>query len=173
MAGIKRNPVLRGVHGNIGEWVFKNYQDKTVVASKPDHIHQPNSPAQLAVREQFRLAAIYGKIVMADPVQKAACKAKATEQKTPVFSFIVAERADPAPIHDGSAERRQRARGQDQLRRPAEIRRPTAGIQVVTKTLDQSEMLIREFLVYGARAVSDIVERVLVLLARTGVPSTQ
>ena len=66
MAQVKLNPVLEGMHGQIGDLVFKQYQDQTVVSRKPETVTQPNSPAQLAVRDQFRLAALYGKTVLAD-----------------------------------------------------------------------------------------------------------
>ncbi len=86
MANVKLNPVLDGVHGMIGDLIFKQYQDQTVLARKPDAVHQPNSAAQLAVREKFRLAAFYGKTAIADPTTKALYAAKSKQKGVPVFA---------------------------------------------------------------------------------------
>src|SRR5947207_1201196 len=91
MASVKLNPVLEGVHGKIGDLVFKQVQGKTVVARKPDHVTQPNTPAQVAVKERFRLAAFYGKTAMADPAAKALYVDKAKHKGVPVFALAVAD----------------------------------------------------------------------------------
>jgi hypothetical protein len=98
MAKVKLNPVLEQVHGKVGDLVFKKYQDGTIMARKPE-VTQPNTPAQMAVRQNFRLAALYGKTVMADATKRAAYTAKAKQTGKPVFSLTIADFFN-APVVD-------------------------------------------------------------------------
>lgn len=50
-----------------------------IVAEKPDQVNQPNTPAQLLQRENFRQAAAYAKGALTDPQVNAAYSAKAKE----------------------------------------------------------------------------------------------
>jgi len=79
MAKITYAPAVKHLHGHLGDMVFKERMGQDIVASKPDQVNQPNSPAQLAVREQFRQAAAYGKGAMQDTVAHAAYAARARE----------------------------------------------------------------------------------------------
>ena len=54
MAKITYNPAVQHLHGAVGNMVFKQQSGRDVVASKPDHVNQPNTPAQLQQRENFR-----------------------------------------------------------------------------------------------------------------------
>lgn len=98
MASVKLNPVLEQLHGKVGDLVFKKYQDRTIIARKPEG-KQPNTPAQQAVKENFRLAALYGKTVMANPVEKAAYAAQAKAVGKPAFALMVADFLN-APVVD-------------------------------------------------------------------------
>jgi hypothetical protein len=98
MANIKLNPVLEQLHDKVGGLVFKKYQDRTIVTEKAQP-KQPNTPAQMAARQNFRLAALYGKTVMANPGTKAGYAAVAAAKKVPVFSLIVAGFLNP-PVVD-------------------------------------------------------------------------
>lgn len=98
MAKVKLNPVLEQVHGKVGDLIFKKYQDRTIMARKPE-VTQPNTPAQQAVKENFRLAALYGKTVLADPTAKAAYTAKAKEKGQPAFALMLADFLN-APVVD-------------------------------------------------------------------------
>lgn len=91
MARVELNPVLEQIHGQIGDLVFKRYQDKVIVARKSSPSRQEPTPAQLATRERFRAGAQYGKLVMADPTLKALYAAAAKAKKKPIFSVMVAD----------------------------------------------------------------------------------
>jgi hypothetical protein len=91
MASVKLNPVLEGIHGKVGDLVFKRYEDEVIIARKPDHVTQPNTPAQVAVKERFKLAAFYGKTANADPATKAIYAGRAKEKHIPVFALMVAD----------------------------------------------------------------------------------
>ena len=91
MAKVKLNPVVEQIRGGIGDLIFKRYEGEVIVVRKADMTDREWSEAQLAKREQFRQAALYGKLVMADPVTKARYVEAAKAQGQPVFSLTVAD----------------------------------------------------------------------------------
>lgn len=91
MAKIKVNPILEQIRGQIGDLVFKRYGDRVILSRKPDMEGRPATEAQVAAREQFRQAAVYGKMVMADPEAKAIYDKAAASKGQPVFSLTVAD----------------------------------------------------------------------------------
>jgi hypothetical protein len=91
MAKVKLNPITENIRGRIGDLVFKRYENEVVLSRLPDQSAQEPTEGQAQVRERFRLAAVYGRTVFADPVQKAAYEKEAKEQKKPVFSMTVAD----------------------------------------------------------------------------------
>ena len=91
MARVRLNPVLEQIHGQIGDLVFKRYQDKVVIARKADNSNLEPSTAQQAARDRFREGAQYGKMVMADPTLKALYAAAAKAKGKPVFSVTMTD----------------------------------------------------------------------------------
>jgi hypothetical protein len=91
MAKVRLNPILEQVRGQVGDLVFRRYGDEVVIARKPDMSDQEFTPAQLQVQERFRQAALYGKMVMADPDTKALYEEKAEAEGKPVFSLTIAD----------------------------------------------------------------------------------
>lgn len=91
MAKIKVNPIIEQIRGKVGELVFKRYGDDVVLSRVPDTEGREPTEAQLAIRERFRQAAVYGKMVMADPAAKAIYEEAAATKGKPVFSLTVAD----------------------------------------------------------------------------------
>ena len=91
MAKVKLNPILEGIRGQVGDLVFKRYGEGVVISRKPDFEGREWTEAQLAARERFRQAALYGKMVMADPEAKAVYEEAAKAKGKPVFSLTVAD----------------------------------------------------------------------------------
>jgi hypothetical protein len=91
MAKVKLNPILERVRGKVGDLVFKRYEDEVVITQKPDFEGVTPTAAQLAHRERFREAALYGRLVMADPETKALYAEAAKDKGQPVFSLMVAD----------------------------------------------------------------------------------
>ncbi|MBK8905711.1 MAG: hypothetical protein IPM53_31300 [Anaerolineaceae bacterium] len=91
MARVQLNPVLEQIHGQIGDLVFRRYEDQVVLARKSSPGQKEATPAQIATRERFRAGAQYGKLVMADPALKALYATAAKAKKKPVFSVMVAD----------------------------------------------------------------------------------
>ena len=90
MSKITLNPALKAWHGKVGNLVFKQFAGKEIAASRPKpRTHW--SAQQLAHRDEFRLATIYGKAVMADPVAKAPYAAKSKQTGVPAFALTVAD----------------------------------------------------------------------------------
>jgi hypothetical protein len=91
MAKVKLNPIIEQVRGQVGDLVFRRRGDEVVIGRKPDTEGREWSEAQLAHRERFRQAALYGKIVMADAEAKAIYEEVARATGQPVFSLTVAD----------------------------------------------------------------------------------
>jgi len=91
MAKVRLNPILERIRGSVGDLVFKRYGDGVVVARKPDMEGREQTPAQLAQRERFRQAALFGKMVMADPDTKLVYDEVAQQRGKPVFSLTIAD----------------------------------------------------------------------------------
>ena len=91
MAKVKLNPILEQIRGQVGDLVFRRYGDEVVISRKPDLSDVEPTEAQLAAQARFREAALYGKMVMADPETKALYAEAADAQGKPVFSLTVAD----------------------------------------------------------------------------------
>jgi len=91
MARVKLNPILEQIRGQVGELVFRRYGDKVVIGRKPDLSDVEPSEAQLAHRQRFTQAALYGKMVLTDPDTKALYEETAAKKGQPLFSLMVAD----------------------------------------------------------------------------------
>src|SRR5437762_2183452 len=100
MSIVTLNPILEGLRGKVGDLVFRQRENQTVVARRPAQVHQPNTPAQLAVREKFRQAAAYAKVAFANPAIRAVYAPKAKEKHLPVFALMVADFFKPPVIDE-------------------------------------------------------------------------
>lgn len=72
MAISKDNIVTHSLSGKLGNVIFKNYGDKTVISKYPDMSRVVKSDKQLENQELFSAAHHYAKRMMADPVKKLA-----------------------------------------------------------------------------------------------------
>jgi hypothetical protein len=63
---VKLNPAFEEMSGTLGEMVFRELRGETIVSRKSSLSGEPTAN-QAAHRERFKLAAAYGKSVMADP----------------------------------------------------------------------------------------------------------
>jgi hypothetical protein len=91
MAKVKLNPILEQIRGQVGDLVFKRCGDEVVISRKPDLSDVEWSVAQVAHRERFRQATLYGKMVVADPATKVLYDEVAEARGKPVFALIVAD----------------------------------------------------------------------------------
>jgi len=91
MAKVTLHPMFKDLKGAVGGFVYKTMFNKSVVQEKTDTSGQPRTEAQLEAQEDFKEAAVFGKIVLADPVAKALYTEKAREKGQPVFSLTIAD----------------------------------------------------------------------------------
>ena len=99
MAKVNLNPVLEGIRGAIGDLVFKHYGEEVIVGRKPDPSNTPPTAGQQAVRERFKLAALYGKTVLADAESKQLYTTAAKAKGIPMFALALADFFN-APVVD-------------------------------------------------------------------------
>jgi hypothetical protein len=91
MAKVKLSSVLTRVRGKMGDVVFRKYNDEVVMARVPDLSGVTPTDKQVAHRQRFKLASLYGKTVLADPQKKAVYEATAKAKGVPVFALTVAD----------------------------------------------------------------------------------
>jgi hypothetical protein len=91
MARVRLNPILEQVRGQVGDLVFKRSGDSVILSRKPDFSERQPTPAQAVAQERFRQAALYGKMVMADPQTKQLYEQAAKAKGRPLFSLTVAD----------------------------------------------------------------------------------
>ena len=100
MARVKLNPIIEQVRGKVGDLVFRSYNGETVLSRQPDLSGVAATAPQLAQRARFRDAAFYGRMVMANPADRAFYEAIAARRAQPVFSVTVEDFLKP-PVVDG------------------------------------------------------------------------
>ncbi len=90
MAKSLLNSGLEQVRGTLDQWVYKVVRGKRIIARRPrlDPNRRPSS-GELAMRQGFRDAIIYGRSVMADPPRKVLYGIAARVSNRPIFSVII------------------------------------------------------------------------------------
>lgn len=72
MAISKNNIITETLSGKIGNIIFKNYGNKTVISKYPNMSEVVKSAKQLENQLQFKAAQAYAKNLLADPEKKLA-----------------------------------------------------------------------------------------------------
>ncbi len=95
MAKVKKNVLLEGISGRIGDLVFKQYRDKTVVTARPRHDPKRKpTPGEARHRERIKTAASRAKGILATPEGDAYYQAarlrlgKLSAYHTAIFDFF-------------------------------------------------------------------------------------
>src|SRR4051794_19469629 len=91
MAKVTLNPVIEAIQGKVGDLVFKRWEGEEIVGRMPDRTGIVPSPSQLAQQDKFRLAALYGKSVMADPESRTLYADIGQRRGIPAFAMSVAD----------------------------------------------------------------------------------
>lgn len=100
MAKLKMNPVMENMSGKIGDLVFRRYEGKVVIARKPDTSGRVLTANQLSHQERFRLAAVYGKAMLGDPISRAVYEAAAKQKNKPVFALALGDFLNAPTVDD-------------------------------------------------------------------------
>ncbi len=88
MAKITLNPLVKFIQGKVGDVVFKRQGNGVIMTRRPVNKKRP-SPAQLAQREKFKQATLYGRLVSADPARKAVYFQQSEARQKPMFSLMI------------------------------------------------------------------------------------
>ncbi len=99
MARVTLNPALEAIQGKIGDLIFKRYEGEEIVSKMPDRTGIIPTVNQRAQMEQFRLATVYGKSVLADSAAREVYDDAAARKGLPVFAVTVADFLN-APVVD-------------------------------------------------------------------------
>ena len=91
MARVNLNPVLEAIRGKVGDLIFKRWEDHEIVSKMPDRTGIVPTANQLAQMDKFRLAALYGKAVLADPDARAVYDDAAHKKGIPAFALSVGD----------------------------------------------------------------------------------
>jgi hypothetical protein len=91
MAKVKLNPALEAIHGKVGDLVFKRWGGEEIVGKMPDRTGIKPTPDQLAQQDKFRLAALYGKAVMADADTRTVYEEAGARKGVPAFALSVGD----------------------------------------------------------------------------------
>ena len=139
MASVKLNPILEQIRGQIGDLVFKHIRDKAIVSRKPNREGVTLSEAQKAQNERFRQAALYGKVILAEPEARALYEAAAEKDNKPLFSLAVADFLNAPSIGEVDVSDYSGSVG-DQLIITARDDFEVVGVQVMLSDTDGNEI---------------------------------
>lgn len=99
MAKVVLAPAFEAIRGHIGNMVYKKWQEEEIVGKMPDFTGVVPTEDQVAQRDKFGLAVVYGKSVMVDPTTKAVYTGVSKTRGIPVFALTVADFLNP-PVVD-------------------------------------------------------------------------
>lgn len=100
MAKVRLNPVLEAIRGKVGDLVFKEYKHMDIVSRMPDRTGVVATANQLAQQNQFRLAVLYGKAVMADPESKEIYDGAGARKGLSAFAVSVGDFLNPPVVEE-------------------------------------------------------------------------
>ena len=96
MAKVRKNPVIQGISGKIGNLVFKQLPDGSTIVTARVVLHNKKwSKAQLAHQARMREAAAYGR----EAQHQAVYAALAEKSTLTGYNFAFADRMKPPVIH--------------------------------------------------------------------------
>ena len=96
----KMNRAFREASGELDGLVYRVQRGKVVVSRKPDLTNVDYSENQIAHRERFKKATVYGRSVMANPTQRALYQTAADERDLPIFAVTIADYFNLPIIHE-------------------------------------------------------------------------
>jgi len=88
MAISKNNIVTETLSGKVGNIIFKNYGNKTVISKYPDMSNVVKTEKQKENQLQFRAAQAYAKSILSDPEKKLAFTKTIPKDKTVYHAAI-------------------------------------------------------------------------------------
>ncbi|MBK8901693.1 MAG: hypothetical protein IPM53_10955 [Anaerolineaceae bacterium] len=161
MAKITLNPLVKFIQGKVGDVVFKRQGDGVILTRRPVSKKRP-SPAQLAQREKFKQATLYGRLVSADPARKAVYFQQSEARQRPMFSLMIKDFMN-APVVEYVDVAKYRGAVGDEI---VVLADDDFGVVAVTVTISNSEGTV---LTEGAAVETPVGSRRWVYVAETAV----
>lgn len=97
MAKCELDLALQGINGKLGNLVYRRTSAGMVLARRPRITAAPTA-AQIAVRELFRSAAAFGRLVRDNPALRARYEAAAKAKGMKFYPFAVADYLNPPEV---------------------------------------------------------------------------
>ncbi|MFA6276690.1 MAG: hypothetical protein WC622_08065 [Pedobacter sp.] len=88
MAISKNNIITETLSGKVGNIIFKNYGNKTVISKYPDMSKVVKTEKQMENQLQFKAAQAYAKSILSDPDKKSAFIKTIPKDKTAYHAAI-------------------------------------------------------------------------------------
>ena len=98
MAKVLFNPIMEQIRGKIGELVFRRFENRIIVARKPDVSGRVPTAGQAGVRMRFREAARYANNVMADPERRLPYEPVAAKHGKSLRMVIMSDYLNPPEV---------------------------------------------------------------------------
>jgi hypothetical protein len=87
MAKARLDPLIIGLSGTIGDFVFRRSKNgETIISKRPRKTSTPPTEAQQAQQQRFGEASKYASAALADPVLRAVYEDRAAEEGTSAFA---------------------------------------------------------------------------------------
>jgi hypothetical protein len=99
MAILKKNWLISGLSGRVGDLLFKNRKGKIIVMQRPNKPTKPPSEKQLANRARFARASRFSSAIRKNPELLKRYDVL-TEKPTDLFHLAVSDAAVPPTIHE-------------------------------------------------------------------------
>jgi hypothetical protein len=90
MAIVVKSLILKSISGKLGEFVVRQYKDRTIVSMRPDRSRVRPSRKQKAHQAKFKRAVKYAKRVMENEKLRARYEEKVKKGKS-IFQYLVRE----------------------------------------------------------------------------------
>jgi hypothetical protein len=91
MATGELNPILRKLHGQIGNYVFRHVRGKLVVSEAPDWSKRKRTAAQKAASKRFGESARRASAALTNEKAKAVYKKKASKRQIPLAAAAISD----------------------------------------------------------------------------------
>ncbi len=91
MARIKKNSLLHGLSGKIGDFIIKQYRYGTVISTRPDMTNVRRTSEQKKTNGRFKEAVTYAKHVASDAELRKQYEKKATKKGRSVYHLALAD----------------------------------------------------------------------------------
>jgi hypothetical protein len=100
MARQKKNSLMYGATGKVGNVVFRRLHDQTIISAKPAKSSIPRSEKQKAQAKKMKIANNYARVMMEDPAMEKEYSSGVTENLRNAYRVAVADFMNAPKVHE-------------------------------------------------------------------------